>query len=208
MRHLTLGLLLFTALLCVVAQDGCKSAGAEVGAACRTAGGQCFLGGYVCTVDAPISASDCNPDFNPGGGHCCLSGPDAAVSTPDAGFAMDGASVPDAGTGTGDGGGDRASDGTADGPSCRPLGQMCTSINDCCPSSAEASMGVNLRRLGRGRAVLRSSGRPVHGLVRVYPVLLGTMPWRRLRTAVTELRNRFDTILGHAPSLGPAPLLC
>jgi hypothetical protein len=44
-----------------------------VGAQCTENGGRCVLGNTVCEVSAPTAVDDCNPDVNPGGGHCCLS---------------------------------------------------------------------------------------------------------------------------------------
>jgi hypothetical protein len=44
----------------------CVPAGDE----CQRAGGTCLLGGAQCPGRA--GPEDCNPERNPGGGHCCL----------------------------------------------------------------------------------------------------------------------------------------
>jgi hypothetical protein len=47
----------------------CSSSSGQ--AQCEAAGGQCVLGGAWCSNPGP---QDCNPDRNPGGAFCCLSG--------------------------------------------------------------------------------------------------------------------------------------
>ncbi len=70
--------LAFFALLAtvVVAGAACSDNTVDdtgVGAQCAENGGKCVLGGTMCAVSAPTSVDDCNPDVNPGGGHCCIS---------------------------------------------------------------------------------------------------------------------------------------
>lgn len=88
-RHFTLATsLLFIGAVLLAGTLACSSnssnggGGADAGAgdvavdtsgpaACVAAGGQCVLGGASCSSRGP---QDCNPDRNPGGAFCCLSG--------------------------------------------------------------------------------------------------------------------------------------
>lgn len=63
---LAASVLLVTVFLCAGA---CSSSSGQ--AQCEAAGGQCVLGGAWCSNHGP---QDCNPDRNPGGAFCCLSG--------------------------------------------------------------------------------------------------------------------------------------
>ena len=75
----------FLFLLFLVA-SACSSSSAAFGTDCTSAGGQCVLGGTHCSDMGPTSSQDCNPDFNPGGGYCCV-GTVSVEPLPDAGAA-------------------------------------------------------------------------------------------------------------------------
>ena len=61
---------------------------------CAAAGGTCVSGAVACTKDGPYPTSDCQPNYNPGGFHCCLVASDGGGPFPPAD-----ASVSDVGTG-------------------------------------------------------------------------------------------------------------
>jgi hypothetical protein len=69
-RLLTLAAALLLTVVLLLA-GACNSGQASGPAQCEAAGGQCVLGSARC---ANPGTQDCNPDRNPGGAFCCLSG--------------------------------------------------------------------------------------------------------------------------------------
>jgi hypothetical protein len=66
--------------------------GAQGAASCGSVGGKCVLGNVRCKTSASSEADDCNPNRNPGGGHCCIEveeNPGTCV-VPDAAVTLDG----------------------------------------------------------------------------------------------------------------------
>jgi hypothetical protein len=46
---------------------------------CAAAGGTCVNGAVACVKDGPYPTSDCEPNHNPGGSHCCLVASDGGI---------------------------------------------------------------------------------------------------------------------------------
>jgi hypothetical protein len=77
--------MLFVALLACACSSPDTTMHSAGGVLCADAGGQCVLGGTHCANEGN-SVNDCNPDSNPGGGHCCLPCP-SGTQVNDAGTA-------------------------------------------------------------------------------------------------------------------------